>query len=382
MMRNTLAIVLMAVLMGPAAAQSAGEAALTPAQQRAAAEATRIATLRAEIESLLGDALAEGDTGRANAIISGGQAKGLPLDIVALLRASVCNLMQDLAGEEKELRGAIYRNPKLAEAHERLAVLLDRRGLWTEAVASYQRAITCDPGRPGPYLELSAVLMDHERYASALAALEAGRTAVPDDPAVAVTLAQAYEAMGDAEAALSEYRRATGLDQGALRRRALVKAADLGASLGQVGQAVDDYRQAVREGVLVGLAMYRRLGSAADRAAAAVLDDCLARAVAPEASPDPAADAAARSAAVAQGLARAQEILDFLDRLDPPAECRGEHARRRYGHSLVVEALTNLTAAVTEGDSGAEETARLRAQEAAEVFAALEATAAAASAKP
>jgi tetratricopeptide (TPR) repeat protein len=359
-----------------AAAETTPEAtpgtAQSAAEQRAAAERARLARVRAEAEYELGEAMSSEDPRRTAAILAGAQARGLPLEIIALLKAQLCSALQDAAGEEEQLRSAIYRNPKLAEPYERLGALMERRGLWAEAVSNYQTAITRDPGRPELYIELSAVLLENERYASALAALEAGRLAVPQDAAVAVTLAQTYEVMGEAEAALAEYRRAVTLDQGALRRRALVKSGDLGSAAGQFLVALADYRQAVSEGISVGPELYRRIGLTADKAAAGALDAAWSRAERlAAAGGDTEALRRDAATAVAGALDSARGFLDFLDRLDPPADCRAGHARRRYAHSLVVEALTHVAAYVAAPEGELLATAGDRRAEAIATFAAL-----------
>ncbi len=86
----------------------------------------------------------------------------------------------DEAGAEAEYRRAAERDPVLAEAHHRLAVVLYKRGEFPEALEEAQRATDLDPAGVDAWFTLGLILKDARDRAGAVAAFDRALAIRPD----------------------------------------------------------------------------------------------------------------------------------------------------------------------------------------------------------
>jgi tetratricopeptide (TPR) repeat protein len=221
-------------------------------------------SLRTETEAAVLDAVVAGEFERAITILQGARGRGLPLAIYHLLCAKVYAAKRDEVQEEEQLRGAIQRDPKLTEAYLRLAAIMERRGLWLEAVEQYHQAIDADRTCILAYLDLARLLADNERVRSALQVLEEARAAAPQDLRVLMALGNAYEKLGDRERAIADLKRALALATGETRVACLLKVADLSFELGDLAQSFLSYREATGDGMEATPSQYGRIAVVAD----------------------------------------------------------------------------------------------------------------------
>lgn len=106
------------------------------------------------------------------------------------------------------LRALVKTQPRNAQAHAALGVVLQRNGLLDEALASQRRALALDPSLTGLYPLMAPVLRALGRHAEAIEAYRAALLAAPDNPALHHGLSDSLLASGDAPAALASARTA------------------------------------------------------------------------------------------------------------------------------------------------------------------------------
>jgi tetratricopeptide (TPR) repeat protein len=111
---------------------------------------------------------------------------------------------------------ALEIDPAYVDAHFNLANNLQRLDRIEEAVQHYARVLELDPGNRSAHLMLGVDLTRLERWPEALAALEAGHAAVPEEPMLANTLARVLATCPDPD--LRNPERARTLAEGLLAR--------------------------------------------------------------------------------------------------------------------------------------------------------------------
>ena len=312
--------------------------------------AQRNDALAAETEQAMLEAVQKGEAQRAFAIVEGARSKGLPLGVYHLLKAKVYATQRNTTEEERQLRGAVQRDPSLSEAYLRLGAIMESRGLWLDAADIYRASIEANPAATQPYLELSRVLIRHARNKSGIAVLEDAKQVAPDNALVLATLAAAYEHVGEVKRAREQYRLAARMGEGQVRRRSLVKVGDLSLADAEFANAFAYYRAALADGVAVNAQLYNRVAHAADETAWQVLEapwtafeDYMAGKL----------DAPEREdvyETLSAALKEERELTAVIDDIAPPQGLAAEHAQRRLQNGLLCEALTNAVSHLDTGD--------------------------------
>lgn len=324
------------------------------------APADPAASLFAEIEAAVVEALAAGDNSRALLIADGAHSRGLPPARVHLLKARIFAAKQDLANEEQQLRGALHSDPGLTEASLRLAAILESRGLWLEAADLYRQTIDNAPANPAAYLKLARLLIQRERVQNAIDVLQAAREAAPDDVSVLMACAAAREHVGQYEQARLDYQQAARMDTGKTRRTALMKVADISMTLDDYGVAVGYYRAAVAEGAALNAESYARVSRSTDQAMWKLFDDQWQLFVAYLDRADAALEREELYLRLSPALAECTEINTFMGSLDLPDSLAAVHTQRRLLYSLICETLVNAVSYLNTGDAALAADARDR----------------------
>ena len=120
--------------------------------------------------------------------------------------------------EQNNLKGALERfqtsialDPTYASPHYALGQLYDAQGRTEEALAELQHAIDLEPEMSLAYSEIGYILNRQGRYAEAISILQKGleRGQKPDPPALLKNLGRAYRGLGELEQALAYLEAAT-----------------------------------------------------------------------------------------------------------------------------------------------------------------------------
>ncbi len=122
-------------------------------------------------------------------------------------------------GEAKEaLDRAYIIAPEHGETLVNYGFLADAQGQWQKALSYYASAIVLWPYLREAYIDLAITYEEHDMYPLAKAALLKGIASVPDDGRMHELLGQAYEAQGDRDDAIAQFRAAVrGPDPEAVR---------------------------------------------------------------------------------------------------------------------------------------------------------------------
>ncbi len=321
--------------------------------------------LRQAAEAAMAEAIGKGEFDRAQKILQGARTRGLSLGLYHLLAAKLCAAQRDHSGEEEHLKGAIYREPELTEAHLRLAAIMERRGLWLDAAELYTRALEVDRELAEAYLELARIFREHDRHRTALETLERGKRALPGDTRILMALGGVYREVGDREAALAQYETAAGLAEGSRRLECLVHVGDLNLEGGHLPAAFVAYQTAAREGLEPTGAEYGRIAGTTDALAWETLQSAWATLEAYLAQKPMMPEREEVYVAVSRGLSQMREFMAVMDSLRPPADLAGRHSQRKFHYSLLCEALTNGLSYLDTGDRHMIEAGRARCEDAA-----------------
>lgn len=324
----------------------------------------QLPALITQAEQAMLTAIRDADYGRAEVIVEGARGKGLPLSNYYLLKATIARGRQDMAQEEKLLLGALHHDPTLTDVYLRLAQMRKADGLWLKATELYRQSIEANPHGLDAYIELAAVLREHERGRTAIDVLDQAGEIAPDDPHVQYALGEAHEYVGELEQARTHHRQAARAADAVLRNRALLKVGDLSIALKDPMTAVAFYRTALAGGVSVCEELYARMAAGADDAAWS-----LAKAAWEgfEAYLNGASQALEREEVyqvVAAALAEEHQIAAFVDAIRPPEPMRAPHASRRLQDALLCEMLVNVLSYLDTGDETLVTAARNRRSDA------------------
>ena len=119
---------------------------------------------------------------------------------------------------KKTLDKAFHLAPERAETFVNYGFLADMQGDWQKAVAYYAQSIQMFPYLRESYIDIALAYEEHKMYALAQAALIKGIASVNDDGRMHFLLGKAYEAQGDRNDAIAQYKiAAAGTDPDAAR---------------------------------------------------------------------------------------------------------------------------------------------------------------------
>lgn len=200
-----------------------------------------------------------------------------------IAKGKECLAQNDYVGAIGALREASDRHPDYADVHQLLGVALSLAGQPESAVREYDRAVELNPAYVEAHLNRAITLNEMGRYEDARDAFRrawesdhpAGR---PFSRSASARLANMHLDLGDLYAdlgaygdAVSQYRNAVKLRSDFLDirnrlARALMEQGDLEASLRELEELLDDHPQYIDGRVNLGL-VYYRLGKR-ERAAA------------------------------------------------------------------------------------------------------------------
>lgn len=296
------------------------------------------------------DAISHGDYERALLIADNARDRGLPLGPYHLLRAKVYAARHDTASQERELEGAVHRDPDLAEAYLRLAVLRRRRGLWLEAAQLYERAIQAAPQRPATYLQLADIWNKHQRENRAIQILQQAHKAIPDNVQVLEALAAACERVGDREKAREMFGRVAENSSGQTRRRALIHVGQLSIETGHPVEAIVQFRAAVAEGAEVAHDDYQLIAAASDQLTSQLLQQAWKQFNAYVTGKCEGLEREDVFVLLQEVLIEEQRMAAFMDAIEAPELVRLEHERRKLHLSLICETLINSMSYLDTGD--------------------------------
>jgi len=116
----------------------------------------------------------------------------------------------DLAAADRASLRSLELDPELAEAHSARGTALSLVNREDEAMETFETAIRLDPKLFEARYFYARMRFQRGEFAEAAALFEAA-TAIRDDPDSAFFASQSYEALGDHEASLAAYERATDL---------------------------------------------------------------------------------------------------------------------------------------------------------------------------
>ena len=133
---------------------------------------------------------------------------------------------------------------KDAEFHLRQARDYERKEMWGEAIAEYEKFLSFDPNRPEVHLLLGAAYLELERWQEAIEPLEKAVRLTPEDPVAHFLLGAAYFELQRTEEAIGALKEAVRLrpEDGA----AYFLLAASQSNLGRHKEAVKAYEEAIR----------------------------------------------------------------------------------------------------------------------------------------
>ena len=118
----------------------------------------------------------------------------------------------DLTHAEQGYREALGYNPRFAEAHHALGVLLQQRGQMSDALASFQQALALRPNAANSYYQCGEVLMALRRHADAAHMFRQAIDLAPDHVDAHDKLGQTLFQLYENEQAVEVYRAGLELD--------------------------------------------------------------------------------------------------------------------------------------------------------------------------
>lgn len=139
------------------------------------------------------------------------------------------------------IRRAVTVSPMTADYHNDLGLALHALGQRGAAITAYQRAVQLGPSFEA-LSNLGAALLEEQRFAEAISALEQALVSKPDAANIQIQLGNALKAQGKRCAAISAYRRALAIQPGFEAYHQLATALH---EEGESGEAVIMFRQAL-----------------------------------------------------------------------------------------------------------------------------------------
>lgn len=133
---------------------------------------------------------------------------------IALALADLQTARGELDAAEASLRALIGHQPRLAQAHNNLGVVLRRKGDLAAAEAALREAMRLDPRHPHAYNNLGNVLGAQERVDEARECYQWALSLDPKFSDALINLAGVLIDAGELDAALDCARQAVGLDAG------------------------------------------------------------------------------------------------------------------------------------------------------------------------
>ena len=117
----------------------------------------------------------------------------------------------DLHDRIVEITAQIARQPANADLIFKRAELNRQHEDWPAALADYAKVDAITPGLPGVHFGRGSILLAQGKTAAAIAALDLGLAAAPENVEALATRARAHVALGDVDAAVADYDRALSL---------------------------------------------------------------------------------------------------------------------------------------------------------------------------
>ena len=138
---------------------------------------------------------------------AGARAQDLPPAAAARFSEGVAALKAgELDTAERAFREVLAAGGTRAFVHHNLGIVEQRRGRHPEALAAFRTALKLDPRFGAARLLAGTSLLALGRPKEAIAQLERARRLMPDEPAVRLQLADAYERTGNVLGLVNEYR--------------------------------------------------------------------------------------------------------------------------------------------------------------------------------
>jgi tetratricopeptide (TPR) repeat protein len=100
----------------------------------------------------------------------------------------------------------------LAQAHNSLAIILKRKGLYKEAVGEYKEAIELSPGYDSPHFNLGLLYLERGKYKNAIDSFNSALEINPDLIKAHNFIGDAYMKIGEKKKALYHWKRSLELD--------------------------------------------------------------------------------------------------------------------------------------------------------------------------
>ncbi len=104
-------------------------------------------------------------------------------------------------------RRLVSRDPKNAELHHALGLVLTGQGKFAEAEAELAAAVNSNPKRKEAYFDLAFAAQRNQDYATAIQALDARARFYPENPGTYFMRATAYDSLKDFKQAAQNYHR-------------------------------------------------------------------------------------------------------------------------------------------------------------------------------
>ena len=118
----------------------------------------------------------------------------------------VAGAKSDFAGAEVEFQNAVRENPKNAQAHYQLALLLADRKKYPQALTVIRKASELEPKNAQTKVYLAVILERMGKNPEALQALLEAKKLAPGDPTILFNLAQIHQRMGNVNDAIASYQ--------------------------------------------------------------------------------------------------------------------------------------------------------------------------------
>lgn len=118
----------------------------------------------------------------------------------------------DWNGARDAFEAALKKNPKQADAHFYLGVVMEKTGDKTSAEKHYKDALAADPNLDEAAVNLTAFYIDAQKWDDAVALAKKGVAKNDKNAAMHLSLAVALAGKGDQDGAVKEFERATRLE--------------------------------------------------------------------------------------------------------------------------------------------------------------------------
>ena len=118
----------------------------------------------------------------------------------------VSGAKNDFSNAETEFQNSISANPKNAQAHYQLALLLADRKKYPQALAAIRKACELEPKNVQSKVYLAVILERMGKNPDSLQALLEAKKLAPNDPTILFNLGQVHQRMGNLNEAISAYQ--------------------------------------------------------------------------------------------------------------------------------------------------------------------------------